>query len=107
MRQARALLLVTLSIAGAQAHAGLFSDDEARQQVQQVGTRVSGLEETARQQAEINKQQAEASKQQADSVTQQTRSLLDIQSQLDAAKGDSSTTVPSSLTHPAHWLDQD
>ena len=36
-----------------------------------------------------------------------TGAIFLIQSQLDAAKGDSSTTVPSSLTHPAHWLDQD
>ena len=30
-----------------------------------------------------------------------------IQSQLDAAKGDSSTTVPPSLTRPGNWPDQD
>jgi len=29
-----------------------------------------------------------------------------IQSQLDSAKGDSSTTVPPSLVHPAHWQGQ-
>jgi len=36
-----------------------------------------------------------------------TGAIFLIQFQLDAAKGDSSTRVPSSLTHPAHWLDQD
>jgi uncharacterized protein YjbI with pentapeptide repeats len=32
-----------------------------------------------------------------------TGSLFLIQSQLDTAKGDSATKVPSSLTRPAHW----
>ncbi len=36
-----------------------------------------------------------------------TGAIYLIQSQLDAAKGDSSTIVPSSLTRPAHWLAQD
>jgi uncharacterized protein YjbI with pentapeptide repeats len=33
-------------------------------------------------------------------------SIFLIQSQLDAAKGDSVTTLPTSFTHPAHWLAQ-
>jgi uncharacterized protein YjbI with pentapeptide repeats len=32
-----------------------------------------------------------------------TGSIFLIQSQLDAAKGDSGTRLPQSLTHPAHW----
>lgn len=36
-----------------------------------------------------------------------TGAIFLIQSQLDAAKGDAGTRVPSFLTHPAHWLDQD
>lgn len=32
-----------------------------------------------------------------------TGSLFLVQSQLDAAKGDSETKLPPSLTHPAHW----
>ncbi|GIH77824.1 pentapeptide repeat-containing protein [Planobispora longispora] len=32
-----------------------------------------------------------------------TESLFLIQSQLDAAKGDATTKLPPSLTHPAHW----
>ena len=36
-----------------------------------------------------------------------TDSIFLIQSQLDATKGDSGTSVPPSLTHPAHWLAQD
>jgi uncharacterized protein YjbI with pentapeptide repeats len=35
-----------------------------------------------------------------------TGAIYLIQSQLDAAKGSSSTTVPASLTRPAHWLAQ-
>jgi len=35
-----------------------------------------------------------------------TGAIYLIQSQLDAAKGDSSTTVPPSLTRPGHWPDQ-
>lgn len=32
-----------------------------------------------------------------------TGAIFLIQSQLDAAKGDAKTTLPPSLTHPAHW----
>jgi uncharacterized protein YjbI with pentapeptide repeats len=32
-----------------------------------------------------------------------TGAIFLVQSQLDAAKGDSRTSVPSSLTHPTHW----
>ena len=32
-----------------------------------------------------------------------TESLFLIQSQLDAAKGDTATRLPPSLTRPAHW----
>ena len=36
-----------------------------------------------------------------------TGAIYLIQSQVDAAKGDSNTTVPQSLTRPAHWQAQD
>jgi tol-pal system protein YbgF len=80
----RALLLAAFCIAVGQAHAGLFSDDEARQQVQELGTRVSSLEEAGKQQAEINKQQADTIKQQTDDGIRQSNSLIDLQSQIDA-----------------------
>ena len=32
-----------------------------------------------------------------------TGSIFLVQSQVDAAKGDSETTLPASLTHPGHW----
>ena len=64
------LLLAGLCFVGGQARAGLFSDDEARQQVQQVGARVSALEESNNQQIETGKQQ--------------TRTLLDLQSQIES-----------------------
>lgn len=73
----RALLLAGLCVTGGQAYAGLFNDDEARQQVQQVGARVTTLEETG-------KQQAEAIRQQADTSKQQTSSMLDMQTQIEA-----------------------
>lgn len=79
----RALLLAGLCAAGGQACAGLFSDDEAREQVRQVETRVSKLEETGKQQTDTNKQQTETNKQQADTNRQQTRSLLDLQTQIE------------------------
>ena len=72
----RILLLAGLCVAGGQAHAGLFNDDEARQQIQQVGSRVSSLEENSKKQAETNSQQDETNK-------QQTRTLLDLQSQIE------------------------
>lgn len=85
-----ALLLAGLCVAG-QAHAGLFSDDEARNQAQQLDVRTSKLEEAGkaqsennRQQAEINVQQAEINKQQAEINKQQTHSMLDLQAQIDA-----------------------
>ncbi len=73
----RALLLAGLCVAGGQAYAGLFNDDEAREQIQQLEARVSKLEETSKQQADTNKQQAETNK-------QQTRSMLDLQTQIEA-----------------------
>ena len=69
----RVLLLAGLCVVAGQARAGLFSDDEARQQIQQVG---ASLEEAGKKQAEINSQQVETSK-------QQTRTMLDLQSQIE------------------------
>ncbi|MDE2309805.1 MAG: tol-pal system protein YbgF, partial [Betaproteobacteria bacterium] len=73
----RALLLAGLCVAGGQARAGLFSDDEAREQIRQVESRVSKLEEADKQLEDANKQQSEANK-------QQTRSMLDLQTQIEA-----------------------
>lgn len=80
----RLLLLGGLCIAAGQARAGLFSDDAARMQIQQVEARVSGLEESGKQQAEAIRQQTEAGKQQAETSKQQTRSMLDLQAQIEA-----------------------
>jgi tol-pal system protein YbgF len=65
----RVLLLAGLCVVGGQARAGLFSDDEARQQIQQVGARVSTLEEAGKKQTETD--------------NQQTRTMLDLQSQIE------------------------
>ena len=66
MIKLRALMLLSLCFA-VPAQAGLFSDDEARKQVQEVEARVLKLEE-------INKQQ--------------TQSMLDLQGQIDAQNGE-------------------
>ena len=66
----RVLLLAGLCVVGGQARAGPFNDDEARQQIQQLGARVSSLEDVGKKQAETN--------------NQQTRTLLDLQSQIDS-----------------------
>ncbi len=79
----RTLLLAGLCLAGGQAHASLFNDDEAREQIRQLDLRVSGLEGSGKQQIEINKQQAETIKQQAETGKQQTRSMLDQQTQIE------------------------
>jgi tol-pal system protein YbgF len=73
----RVLLLVLscCAVAG-QAHAGLFNDDEARQQIQQLAARITALEAA-------NKQQADTNNQQAEFIRQQTRTMLDLQSQID------------------------
>lgn len=70
-------LPVILFVAASQAHAGLFDDAEARQQIRQIDERTSVLEKSSNQQAEANKHLAET-------VKQQTRSLLDLQTQIEA-----------------------
>ena len=82
--QLRALLLAGLYVVDSQAHAGLFTDDEARSQIQQLEARISKLEEISKQQSETNKQQIETNKQQTEAGKQQTRSMLDMQSQIEA-----------------------
>jgi len=62
----RALILLGLCFA-VPAQAGLFSDDDARKQIQEVGARVLKLEE-------LNKQQ--------------TQSILDLQGQIQAQNGE-------------------
>ena len=64
------LLLAGWCVVAGQAQAGLFSDDEAHNKIQQLDSRISRVEES-------NKQQGEASK-------QQTQSLLDLQTQIEA-----------------------
>jgi tol-pal system protein YbgF len=67
----RVLLLLALCAAVvAPAHAGLFSDDDARKQIQQLEARVLKLEEALLRQETV--------------AEQQTRSILDLLSQIDA-----------------------
>lgn len=70
----RALLLLAGLFVGGQAHAGLFSDDEAHQRIQQLVERASRLEEKL---LETNKQQAESSR-------QQTQAMIELQSQIES-----------------------
>jgi tol-pal system protein YbgF len=69
----RALLLLALCVA-APVQAGLFSDDDARKQIQQLEVRVVKLEEALLKQAAI--------------AEQQVRSLLDLSGQIDALNGE-------------------
>jgi tol-pal system protein YbgF len=65
MKKLRALMLLGFCFA-APVHAGLFSDDEARQNIQQVEARVQKIEDQTR---------------------QQTQSVLDLQGQIDVLNG--------------------
>lgn len=76
------MLLAGLCAAVGQARAGLFNDDEARMQIRQVEERVSRLEESGKQQAEALGQQL------AETGKQQTRSMLDLQAQIEAQNGE-------------------
>lgn len=72
------ILLLTVSCTAAgQAHAGLFDDEEARQRIRQLEDRITAQERAGNLQADANKQLAEA-------LQQQTRSLLDLQAQIEA-----------------------
>jgi tol-pal system protein YbgF len=103
--KSKTLLLAGMCMIAAQAHAGLFDDDEARRQIQRSEGRVTVLEEAAKQQAEsirqlsenlkqqsesirqdneTGKQQAEAIKQSSESVKQLTRSTFDLQTQIES-----------------------
>ena len=73
----RICLLALLCAASAQVHAGLFDDDGARFQIRQLEDRVAAAERA-------NTQQADANRQMAETVKQQTRSLLDLQTQIEA-----------------------
>lgn len=70
----RVLLLAGLCVVAGQANAGLFNDDVARQQIEQLGARISSLENAAKQQEEANKQQA--------------ATMLDLQSQIQNLNAD-------------------
>lgn len=73
MLKQRALLLLALCCA-APAQAGLFSDDEARKQTQQLEARVLKLEDALLKQAAV--------------AEQQTKSLLDLLGQIDVLNGE-------------------
>ncbi len=76
----RALLLAGLCAIAGQAHAGLFSDDEAHTKIQQLGVRVSQLAEKLEQSevrvSQLTEKLEETSK-------QQTQSMLDLQTQIE------------------------
>ncbi|MDH4285650.1 MAG: tol-pal system protein YbgF [Gallionellaceae bacterium] len=85
------LLLAGLCVIAGQAHAGLFDDEVARNHIRQLDERATKLEEAAKQQSEATRQQTEsniklieASKQLEEAGKQQTRSMLDLQAQIEA-----------------------
>lgn len=80
MLKQRLLLLLALCTA-APAQAGLFSDDEARKQIQQLEARILQLEVRA-QQLEAHSAKLEAA------AEQQTKSLLDLLGQIEALNGE-------------------
>jgi tol-pal system protein YbgF len=70
MQKLHLCLFAVLCIATAPASAGLFSDDEAREQVQQLEVRISQLEKDSIKLEEVNRQQ--------------TGSLLDLLTQIES-----------------------
>lgn len=81
VKSSRIFLLAILTATVGQAQAGLFDDEEARQQIRQLEERTVALEKSGKQQVEANQQLAETLK-------QQTRSLLDLQTQIEAQSAD-------------------
>jgi tol-pal system protein YbgF len=73
----RAWLVCGLVFFASQANAGLLSDDEARKHIDAIEVRVVKLEESAAKLQESINQNAEATK-------QQTKSILDLQQQIEA-----------------------
>ena len=69
----RALLFAGLCVIAGQANSGLFSDDEAHQQIQQLVARISRLEEKLQE----TSKQLEAGK-------LQTQAMFDLQTQIEA-----------------------
>ncbi|MDD5300652.1 MAG: tol-pal system protein YbgF [Gallionella sp.] len=80
MLKQRALLLLALCFV-VPAQAGLFSDDDARKQIQQLEGRVQQLEGRIQQLEEYTPKLEDA-------VKQQTRSMLDLQGQIEALNGE-------------------
>jgi len=76
----RALLLAGLCAVAGQAHAGLFSDDEAHTKIQQLDVRVSQLTEKLEQSGVRVSQLTEKLEQ---TSKQQTQSMLDLQTQIE------------------------
>lgn len=89
-----ALMLLGLCFANP-AQAGLFSDEDARKQIDEVRKQIEDARkqlEDARKQIQDNRkeiQQLEAqSRKHEDRINQQTRSMLDLQSQIEALNGE-------------------
>lgn len=84
MKLARLYVCVCLSLVAAQATAGLFNDDEARQKIQLLEARVARQDEdNAKKLAELKLKLQEMNTQLEESSKQQTRALVDLQSQIE------------------------
>lgn len=82
---AAALAAALLALAGAPARAGLFDDEEARKAILDLRARVQAVDERGNARAA---EQAAAQAQLLEQVQQLRRSLLDLNAQLEALRGD-------------------
>jgi tol-pal system protein YbgF len=85
-------VLAVLLLASQAASAGMFDDDEARKAIVDLRTRVNQLEEQARTRDD---EHAKANAALMEQVSALRRSLLDLNNQLEAARGDIAKLVGS------------
>ena len=83
MQYLRLCLLILLCAQAAPAVAGLFADEDARKQVQQLETKLAKQKEQIDKQNELIVKQNELIAKQDETSKQQTRSMLDLQTQID------------------------
>lgn len=81
----RCLLTVCLVLAAGTASAGLFDDEEARRAILDLRQRVDAVKQDN---AESDRKLAEETQRAAEEAAQLRRSILDLQNQLEATRGD-------------------
>lgn len=88
MLKVRLFLIALLCFAAAPSYAGLFSDNEAREQIVELESRLTIAEVSLSKLEAANKQQAGIIAQQASALTQQTRAMLDLQTPVEALRAE-------------------